>query len=66
MRVRKILEGIKMAQTKYIKCPHCKQKELGPYTVDSSSVNRTKGNCPHCGKRYVIEYGKGKIKATKE
>ncbi len=55
-----------MAQTKYIKCPHCKQKELGPYTVDSSSVNRTKGNCPHCGKRYVIEYGKGKIKATKE
>lgn len=22
-------------------------------------------NCPHCGKRYVVEYGKGKIKVSK-
>lgn len=54
-----------MAQAKYVNCPNCKQRKLGPYTVDTSSVNHTKGTCPHCGKRYAIEYGKGHIKATK-
>ncbi len=51
---------------KYVNCPHCKQKKLGPYNVDTTSVSRTKGTCSHCGKRYAVEYGKGRIKATKE
>ena len=55
-----------MAVSKYVNCPHCKQKKLGPYNVDTTSIQRTKGTCSHCGKRYAVEYGKGKIKATKE
>ena len=54
-----------MAEVKYIKCPNCKQKELEPYTVSTSSKSKTSGTCPHCGKCYTIEYGQGKIKAIK-
>lgn len=54
-----------MALAKYVNCPNCKQKKLGPYNVDTTSTNRARGTCTHCGKRYLIEYGKGKIKATK-
>lgn len=54
-----------MATVKYVDCPHCKQKKLGPYTVDSSSTQRTSGTCTHCGKRYTIEYGNGKIRVSK-
>lgn len=54
-----------MALAKYVNCPNCKQKKLGPYNVDTTSTNRARGTCNHCGKRYLIEYGKGKIKATK-
>ena len=50
----------------YIKCPNPKcDKKLGPYNADSSSKQRTSGNCPHCGERYTVEYGQGKIKATR-
>ncbi len=55
-----------MPNLKYVKCPHCREKQLGPYNVGSSSVNVTRGTCVHCRKRYKIEYGKGKIKATRE
>ena len=54
-----------MALAKYVNCPNCRQKKLGPYNVDTTSTNRARGTCTHCGKRYLIEYGKGKIKATK-
>ncbi len=54
-----------MALSKYVSCPHCKQKKLGPYNVDTSSISRTKGTCSHCKKRYMVEYGQGKIKASK-
>lgn len=54
-----------MAQAKYVSCPNCKQKKLGPYNVDTTSISRTRGTCSHCGKRYMVEYGQGKIKASK-
>ena len=52
-----------MAVTKYVPCPNCKEKNLGPYTVDTPTIHKTGGNCPHCGKRYTVEYGKNKIKS---
>ena len=51
---------------KYVKCPHCHEKKLGPYNADITSASRTKGTCSHCGKRYVVDYGKGKIKVSKD
>lgn len=54
-----------MANTKYVDCPNCKQRKLGPYNVSTTSIQRTHGNCPKCGARYTVEYGNGKIKATK-
>ena len=50
--------------SKSASCPHCGRK-LNSYTVDTASTQRTGGTCPSCGKRYVVEYGKGKIKVTK-
>ena len=35
---------------------------LGTFNVDKSSEFVTRGYCHHCGKRYTITYGKGKIK----
>lgn len=63
---------IKFFQTKEVidmlsksaNCPHCGRK-LNSYTVDTASTQRTGGTCPGCGKRYTVEYGKGKIKVTK-
>lgn len=57
--------GDYMANTKYVDCPNCKQLKLGPYNVSTTSIQRTHGNCPKCGERYTVEYGNGKIKATK-
>ena len=54
-----------MATAKYIECPNCKEHKLGPYNIDTPSTQVTHGTCPHCGKRYTVEYGNGKIKATK-
>ena len=51
---------------KYANCPNCHERKLGPYNVSITSKSVTRGNCPHCGKRYKIEYGQGKIKASKE
>lgn len=58
-------EGNLMATVKYTNCPHCHQRKLGPYNVSTTSKNITKGTCPHCGKRYAIEYGQGRIRARK-
>jgi len=52
-----------LAVTKSVNCPHCGRK-LNSYTIDAPSVQRTSGTC-QCGKRYVVEYGKGKIKVSK-
>ena len=54
-----------MAQSGYVQCPHCKDHKLGPYNVATPSKQVTHGNCPHCGKRYTVEYGNNEIKATK-
>ena len=53
-----------MATTKSVNCPHCGRK-LGAYPFDLPTEQRTNGNCPGCGKRYTVEYGKGKIKVSK-
>ena len=50
---------------KYANCPNCHARKLGPYNVSSSSVHTTRGTCPHCSKRYRIDYGQNKIKASK-
>ena len=47
--------------TKYANCPNCHARKLGPYEVNSSSIHTTRGTCPHCGKRYRIDYGQNKI-----
>jgi len=54
-----------MGLPKYVSCPNCRQRKLGPYETDTSSIHRSSGTCPHCGKRYKVEYGKRKIKASK-
>ena len=54
-----------MTLTQYTVCPHCREGRLDPYNVDTSSTQRTSGTCPKCGKRYTVEYGKGKLKASK-
>ena len=56
--------GDDMAISKSVNCPHCGRK-LNSYTVDTASTQRTSGSCPSCGKRYTVEYGKGKIKVSK-
>ena len=60
-----MIGGDNMATAKYIECPNCKEHKLGPYNVDTPSTQRTSGTCPHCGKRYTVEYGNGKIKVSK-
>lgn len=50
----------------YVNCPNCHQKKLGPYNTSGSNHSATRGTCPHCGERYVIEYGRGQIKARPE
>ena len=53
-----------MAEVKTASCPHCGRK-LNSYTVSSSSMQRTSGTCPSCGKRYTVEHGKNQIKVSK-
>ncbi|MBR3722503.1 MAG: hypothetical protein IKN12_07015 [Selenomonadaceae bacterium] len=55
-----------MPTPKYANCPNCHAKKLGPYNVATTSKNVTRGTCSHCGKRYKIEYGQGRIKASKD
>ena len=50
--------------SKSANCPHCGRK-LNSYTIDTANTQRTSGTCPSCGKRYTVEYGKGKIKVIK-
>lgn len=57
-------EGFVMP-AKYANCPNCHARKLGPYEVGSNSMHTTRGTCPHCGKRYRIDYGQNKIKASK-
>lgn len=53
-------------RAEYVLCPHCRQRKLGPYIVDTSNKSVTRGTCLHCGKRYRVEYGKGRIVVFKE
>ena len=53
-----------MVEVKTANCPHCGRK-LNSYTVSLTSVQRTSGTCPSCGKRYKVEYGNNKIKVSK-
>ena len=46
-------------------CPHCKVRKLGPYNVETNNKHVVRG-CPHCGKRWVVEYGQGKVRASKD
>ena len=59
-----VVGGKEMAVSKSVNCPHCGRK-LNSYTVDTTSTQRTSGMCPSCGKRYTVEYDKGKIKVSK-
>ena len=54
-----------MSQAGYVDCPNCRDKKLGPYNIEAPSKNVSHGTCTHCGKRYTVEYGQGRIKATK-
>lgn len=52
-----------MAVTKKAICP-C-GRDLGARRVDLASEQTTHGTCPHCGKRYTIIAGKGKLRVVR-
>ena len=41
-------------------------RDLGSKRTDLPTEHVTRGTCPHCHKKYVIIYGKGKVKVRME
>ena len=49
----------------YASCPYCGSRSTGRRNINISTVQHQNVICSNCHNRYYIEFGKGKIRASK-